>query len=190
MPHLNNRYPFAVNSRLALSKNSANGANRANRGAGNPVLGQPGGREHVGAGSKPAPTTGIKFILPGGFLFPGSTNYEILLSKTRPQPPRFTNQQVFTMKMRFGAIKNSANRANRGAGNPVLGQLSGREHVGAGSEPAPTTGKKYILPGGFPLPGQNKLRNFIEQNPTPAAALYQPAIFYTENAFWCYQKMV
>jgi hypothetical protein len=106
MPPLNNRYPFAVNSRLALSKNSANGANRA----------------------------------------------------------------------------------NRGAGDPVLGQLSGREHVGAGSEPAPTTGKKYILPGGFPLPGQNKLRNFIEQNPAPVAAIYQPAIFYTENAVWCYQK--
>jgi len=41
MPHLNNRYPFAVNSRLALSKNSANGANRANRGAGDPVMRQP-----------------------------------------------------------------------------------------------------------------------------------------------------
>ena len=43
---------------LALSKNRANGANRANRGAGNPVLGQLSGRKHVGAGSEPAPTTG------------------------------------------------------------------------------------------------------------------------------------
>ena len=98
---------------LALSKNSANGANRANRGAGNPVLGQLSGREHVGAGSEPAPTTGKKFILPGGFLFPGRTNCEILLSKTRPQPLRFSNQQVFTLKMRFGDIKKRCKKCKK-----------------------------------------------------------------------------
>jgi hypothetical protein len=77
-------------------------------------MSQPESREHVGAGSEPAPTTGKKnsFFL-AGFIFPGRTNCEILLSKTRPQPLRFTNQQVFTLKMRFGAIKKRCKKCKK-----------------------------------------------------------------------------